>query len=67
MIIVIDSRKTKRRDARRAVQTMRAIGTPVLGMVYNRSEAPVGGYYSYDALGGGVESQAAGRVRGAAR
>jgi capsular exopolysaccharide synthesis family protein len=67
VIIVIDSRKTKRRDARRAVQTMRAIGTPVLGMVYNRSEAPVGGYYSYDALGAGLEGQAPGRARGAAR
>jgi capsular exopolysaccharide synthesis family protein len=66
VVIVIDSRKTKRRDARRAVQTMRAIGTPVLGMVYNRSEAPVGGYYSYDALGTAVEGQPAGRVRGAA-
>jgi polysaccharide biosynthesis transport protein len=68
VIIVIDSRKTKRRDARRAVQTMHAIGTPVLGMVYNRSEAPVGGYYSYDALGAGLEAgSGARRVRGAAR
>jgi capsular exopolysaccharide synthesis family protein len=67
VIIVIDSRKTKRRDARRAAQTMRAIGTPVLGIVYNRSEAPVGGYYSYDAHGSGLEGRGAGRVRGAAR
>jgi capsular exopolysaccharide synthesis family protein len=67
VVIVIDSRKTKRRDARRAVQTMRAIGTPVLGMVYNRSEAPVGGYYSYDALGSGLEGRRGGRMRGAAR
>ncbi len=66
VVIVIDSRKTKRRDARRAVQTMRAIGTPVLGMVYNRSEAPVGGYYSYDALGTGIEERGEGRVKGAA-
>jgi capsular exopolysaccharide synthesis family protein len=48
--IVIDSRKTKRRDARRAAQTIRAIGTPILGLVYNRSHSFVGGgYYSYDA------------------
>ena len=66
VMIVIDSRKTKRRDARRAVQTMRAIGTPVLGMVYNRSEAPVGGYYFYDALGTGIEERGEGRVKGAA-
>ena len=64
---MIDSRKKKRRDARRAAQTMRAIGTPVLGIVYNRSEAPVGGYYSYDAHGSGLEGRGAGRVRGAAR
>jgi Mrp family chromosome partitioning ATPase len=48
--LVIDSRKTKRRDARRAAQTIRAIGTPMLGLVYNRSHSFVGGgYYSYDA------------------
>jgi len=70
VIMVIDSRKTKRRDARRAVQTMRAIGTPVLGMVYNRSHGPVGGYYSYDASGMEMDAPKPPRsrsLRGAAR
>jgi Mrp family chromosome partitioning ATPase len=68
--MVIDSRKTKRRDARRAVQTMRAIGTPVLGIVANRSHAPVGGYYSYDVPSVELDEPAATRgrsLRGAAR
>jgi len=70
VIIVIDSRKTKRRDARRAVQTMQAIGTPPLGLVYNRSKSLVDGYYPYDA--GGVEpkprkSARSRGLRGAAR
>jgi capsular exopolysaccharide synthesis family protein len=65
VVMVIDSRKTKRRDARRAVQTIRAIGTPILGLVFNRSHAPVGGYYSYDAPAG-VEAAPRG-ARGATR
>jgi capsular exopolysaccharide synthesis family protein len=70
VIMVIDSRKTKRRDARRAVQTMRAIGTPVLGIVANRSHAPIGGYYSYDVPSVELDEPAASRgrsLRGAAR
>jgi succinoglycan biosynthesis transport protein ExoP len=63
VIFVIDSRKTRRRDARRAVQTMRAIGTPVLGLVVNRSHAPVGGYYSYEAT---AELQTPDRLKGVA-
>jgi capsular exopolysaccharide synthesis family protein len=64
--MVIDSRKTKRRDARRAVQTVRAIGTPMLGLVYNRSRSFVGGgYYSYDAPAEQEETPR--RVRGATR
>jgi capsular exopolysaccharide synthesis family protein len=67
VIMVIDSRRTKRRDARRAVQTMHAIGAPVLGMVYNRSRAPVGGYYSYEAVGSNLEAAKAGGIKGVAR
>jgi capsular exopolysaccharide synthesis family protein len=67
VLMVIDSRRTKRRDARRAVQTMHAIGTPVLGMVYNRSQAPVGGYYSYEAVGGPLAVPEARSGEGVAR
>jgi capsular exopolysaccharide synthesis family protein len=47
VIVVVDSRKTKRRDARRAVQELRAIGAPVLGFVFNRVRRRRAGYYSY--------------------
>jgi capsular exopolysaccharide synthesis family protein len=47
VIVVIDSRKTKRRDARRSVQELRAIGAPVLGFVFNRVRGRRAGYYSY--------------------
>ena len=65
VVLVIDSRKTKRRDARRAVQTIRALGTPILGLVFNHSHAPTTGYYSYDAPAG-VEEVPRG-ARGATR
>ena len=47
VIFVIDSRKTKRRDARRAIEALRAINAPVLGFVYNRSRGRTAGYYDY--------------------
>jgi capsular exopolysaccharide synthesis family protein len=65
VVLVIDSRKTKRRDARRAVQTIRALGTPILGLVFNHSQAPTTGYYSYEAPAG-VEEVPRG-ARGATR
>jgi capsular exopolysaccharide synthesis family protein len=47
VLFVIDSRKTKRRDARRAVEALRAINAPLLGFVYNRSRGRAAGYYDY--------------------
>jgi polysaccharide biosynthesis transport protein len=47
VLFVIDSRKTKRRDARRAVEGLRAINAPLLGFVYNRSRGRAAGYYDY--------------------
>jgi capsular exopolysaccharide synthesis family protein len=47
VLFVIDSRKTKRRDARRAIEALRAINAPLLGFVYNRSRGRPAGYYDY--------------------
>lgn len=38
VLFVIDSRRTRRREARRAVETLRAMGAPLLGFAFNRSE-----------------------------
>jgi Mrp family chromosome partitioning ATPase len=39
VLFVVDSRRTRRRDARRAVEALRATGAPLLGFAFNRSEA----------------------------
>lgn len=47
VLFVIDSRRTRRRDARRSVEALRAIGAPLLGFAFNRSEARQTRYDSY--------------------
>jgi len=47
VLIVIDSRRTRRRDARRAVEALRAIGAPILGFAFNRSDAKQTRYDAY--------------------
>jgi polysaccharide biosynthesis transport protein len=47
VVFVIDSRRTKRRDARRAVEALRSTGAPILGFAYNRSRSRPTGYGSY--------------------
>jgi succinoglycan biosynthesis transport protein ExoP len=42
VLFVIDARRTRRRDARRAVETLRAIGAPILGFAFNRSQKRLG-------------------------
>ncbi|HEX4838540.1 MAG TPA: polysaccharide biosynthesis tyrosine autokinase [Solirubrobacteraceae bacterium] len=44
VVFVVDARRTRRRDARRAVQTLRATGAQILGFVYNRTSAPIASY-----------------------
>ncbi len=39
VIFVVNARRTHQRDARRAVQTLRALEVPLLGIVYNGSSA----------------------------
>jgi capsular exopolysaccharide synthesis family protein len=46
VLIVLDAGRTRRRDARRTVQTLRALDAHVLGIVYNRTdEAEVYPYF----------------------
>ena len=47
VLFVVDSRKTKRRDARRSIEALRAMGVPLLGFVYNRSETRKSRYDAY--------------------
>ncbi|MGE0066637.1 MAG: hypothetical protein AB7T48_04710 [Solirubrobacterales bacterium] len=47
VLFVIDSRRSRRRDARRAVETLRAIGAPIIGFTFNRSDTRPSRYDSY--------------------
>jgi capsular exopolysaccharide synthesis family protein len=59
VLFVVDSRKTRRRDARRAIEALRATGAPLLGIVFNRASTKQSGYYySPEASGGSRLMQA---------
>lgn len=47
VVFVIDSRHTRRRDARRAIEALRATGAPLLGFAFNRSSAKQSRYDAY--------------------
>jgi capsular exopolysaccharide synthesis family protein len=47
VVFVIDSRRTRRRDARRAVEALRATGAPLIGFTFNRSSARQTRYDAY--------------------
>lgn len=47
VLFVVDSRRTRRRDARRSIEALRAMGAPLLGFAFNRSEARQTRYDSY--------------------
>ena len=47
VLFVVDSRRTRRRDARRSVEALRAMGAPLLGFTFNRSESRQSRYDSY--------------------
>jgi hypothetical protein len=44
---VIDSRHTRRREARRAIEALRATGAPLLGFAFNRSNTKRSAYEAY--------------------
>jgi len=47
VLFVVDARRTRRREARRAVEALRAIGAPILGFAFNRSNAKQSRYDAY--------------------
>lgn len=47
LVFVIDTRRTRRREARRAIEALRAIEAPILGLVFNRSEVRQTRYEAY--------------------
>jgi capsular exopolysaccharide synthesis family protein len=47
VLFVVDSRHTRRRDARRSVEALRAIGAPLIGFAFNRSESRQTRYDAY--------------------
>jgi non-specific protein-tyrosine kinase len=47
VLFVVDSRRTRRRDARRSVEALRAMGAPLLGFAFNRSDSRQTRYDSY--------------------
>ena len=47
VVFVIDSRHTRRRDARRAIEALRATGAPLLGFAFNRSDVKQSRYDAY--------------------
>jgi Mrp family chromosome partitioning ATPase len=47
VVFVIDSRHTRRREARRAIEALRATGAPLLGFAFNRSSAKQTRYEAY--------------------
>ena len=47
VVFVIDSRHTRRREARRAIEALRATGAPLLGFAFNRSTAKQSRYDAY--------------------
>jgi capsular exopolysaccharide synthesis family protein len=47
VVFVVDSRHTRRRDARRAIEALRATGAPLLGFAFNRSNTKQSRYDAY--------------------
>lgn len=47
VVFVIDSRHTRRREARRAIEALRATGAPLLGFAFNRSGTKPSSYEAY--------------------
>jgi capsular exopolysaccharide synthesis family protein len=47
ILFVVDSRRTRRRDAKRAVEALQAMGATVLGFAFNRSRTRRSAYDSY--------------------
>ncbi|HEY5332410.1 MAG TPA: polysaccharide biosynthesis tyrosine autokinase [Solirubrobacterales bacterium] len=63
VIFVVDSRRTKRRDARRSVEALRSMGVPLLGFVFNRSNNKQNRYDAYRSRSGNDPSTLGKEIR----
>ena len=50
VVLVVDARRSRRRNIRRAVETLRAVQAPILGLAFNRSRVSASEYGYYGAL-----------------
>lgn len=50
VLLVVDARRSRRRNVRRAVQTLRAVEAPLLGLVFNRARVHASEYGYYGAM-----------------
>lgn len=50
VLLVVDARRSRRRSVRRAVQTLRAVESPILGLVFNRARVHASEYGYYGAM-----------------
>ena len=49
VVLVVDARRSRRRNVRRAVETLRAVEAPILGLVFNKSSVSATEYGYYGA------------------
>jgi tyrosine-protein kinase len=50
VVLVVDARRSRRRNIRRAVETLRAVQAPILELVFNRSRVSASEYGYYGAM-----------------
>jgi capsular exopolysaccharide synthesis family protein len=50
VVLVVDARRSRRRNIRRSVETLRAVQAPILGLVFNRSKVSASEYGYYGAM-----------------
>ncbi len=50
VLLVVDARRSRRRNVRRAVQTLRAVQAPLLGLVFNRARVHASEYGYYGSM-----------------
>jgi succinoglycan biosynthesis transport protein ExoP len=55
VLVVVDAVRSRRRNVRRSVQTLRAVEAPLLGLIFNRSKITLAEYGYYDPRVSGLE------------
>ena len=58
VVLVVDARRSRRRNVRRAVETLRAVEAPILGLVFNKSNVSTTEYGYYGAYPAAMRDEA---------